>query len=59
MQMEVLKKTVIAAFFKLSEVPRRESRLPELHFLQFFVLIFSSSALEVEKFFLQIELLGE
>lgn len=57
--MEVLKKTVIAAFFKLSEVPRRESRLPELHFLQFFVLIFSSSALEVEKFFLQIELLGE
>lgn len=36
-----------------------DSRLSKLHFLQFSVLMASSSALEVEKFCLQIELLGE
>lgn len=52
-------KTAIAAFFKQPRVSGMEIQTFRTSFLQFSVLIFSSWALEVEKFCLQIELLDE
>lgn len=57
--LKIILSLLIAAFFKWSKFLESESRLSELHFLHFSVLMASSSDLEFEIFCFQIELLGE